>query len=61
MVGNDEYMKYLQRGLDDYYKKCLQKFCEWKRNYATVLDTSVESALQVKLTSFKTNVVAYKR
>ena len=61
VVGNDEYMKYLQRGLDDHYKNCLQKFGEWKRVYATVLETSVETALQVKMTTFKTNLLAYKR
>ena len=52
-VGKAEYMGELQRNLDGCYKDCLQKFGEWKRVFATVLDVSVETALQSKLTKFK--------
>jgi hypothetical protein len=60
-VGNVKYMTHLQRNLDGYYQDCLQKFSETKRAYATVLDVSVKTALQCKLTKFKQDLLAYKR
>jgi hypothetical protein len=59
--GNVQYMRQLQRNLDGYHKDCLQKFIEWKRAYATVIDMSVETVLQGKLTKFKQDLLAYKR
>ena len=41
-------------------KDCLQKFDEWKRVYATVLEVSVDKALHAKMTEFKSDLLTSK-
>ena len=55
VVGNIEDQKHRQKGLVGNYESCLQNFGEWKKVYATVLKTAVETALKVKMTTFKTD------
>ena len=57
-TGNVECMSKVQDGLD---KTCAQKFRKWKAVYAIVLDTTVEAALQSRLTNLMQDLVAYKR
>ena len=61
VVGNIDYVKFLQKRMDDIYKICLRMFDEWKGAYAMVLDTSMETDLQIRMNTLKTNLLAYKR
>ena len=60
-AGNVERMNKLQDGLDGHYEACAQKFRDWKADYATVLDTTMEAALKSKLTKLMQDLLAYKR
>ena len=60
-AGNRELMTQLQDVLDGHYKTCVQKLRDWRADYATVIDTTVETALTSKLAKLMQDLVAYKK
>ena len=56
-----EYMNSLWEGLDKTYKSCVLKLKKWQRDYASILNTTVETALQNSVAKMKQDVLAYKR
>ena len=59
--GNSERMNRLQDELDNSCLSCVQKLKKWKKNYSTILDATVETALQTAVAKLKQDVLAYKR
>ena len=59
--GNSERMNRLQDELDNSCLSCVRKLKKWKKNYSTILDATVETALQTAVAKLKQDVMAYKR
>ena len=56
-----DFMKNLWEGLDKSYVSCMHMFKKWQRDYATVLDATVETNLRNSVAKMKQDILAFKR
>ena len=59
--GNSERMNRLQDELDKSCISCVVKLKKWRRDHASILDATLETALQTSVAKMKQDVLAYKR